>query len=86
MSSPRRTPKRPLPELGDIPTHGRQIVHALMLRNRRDLQRNGSALGNDQWTSGFLEGVYAAGGLRTRAEVNRVVRAIQRDVLDTLIA
>jgi hypothetical protein len=86
MSSARRPPSRQLPDLGDLPAHGRQIVYALILRNRRTLRQNGTVIGDGDWLNGFLEGLYAADGLTSRAEVTRVARLIQDDVVNSLAA
>lgn len=81
MADARRRPARPLPDLGDLPVHGRQAVVALIQRNRRQLHRCNTAARGDEWTAGLLEGLYAAGGLRSRGEVTRVAKLVADDLL-----
>lgn len=81
MSDARRRPARPLPDLGDLPIHGREAVAALIQRNRRQLHRCNTAARGDEWTAGLLEGLYAAGGLRSRGEMKRVAKLVADDLL-----
>ena len=81
MSDAQRRPARPLPDLSDIPVEGRRAVVALIQCNRRALQRRNATARGDEWTAGLLEGLYAAGGLRSRGEMKRVAKLVADDLL-----
>lgn len=74
---------RPLPDLGDLSGPGRRAVLAVLRRNRRAFARHGATACGDEWTAGLLAGLYAAGALRSRAEVTRVARLVSDDIIVT---
>ena len=84
MASARRRPERPMPDLGNVPVHVRDVIESLITRNRRDMRAHGRTSVGDEWLDAFLEGMYAGRALRTRDDVNRVHAAIKRDLMDTL--